>query len=371
MKIAVIGVGGTGSAACRHLAKAGHAVVGYERFRVGHALGSSHGESRIIRYTYPDPLFTRMMGDAYPLWDDLEREAGEELFVRCGGVLIAPPDHPDLVASRDSIAAAGLPFAVLSPEATRERFPAFRLAPDEVALFQRDSGFLRAGRCVLAQARLARLHGAEIREGCVVTQVGAEGGRPFVETEAGRESYDGVIVAAGAWIGKLLPPLSPALSVERRQVVYLATPTNPEQFEPTRFPVWIDAATLYYGFPSDGRVPGIKLASHVTGERVDPDADGREPTEAAVADAVAVARRRFPDAGDTATWTQVCLYTNTENEDFILDQVTGLPNVHVVSGCSGHGFKFTVLLGKIAADRVAGDEYGRDLSRFAYQNFAK
>jgi sarcosine oxidase len=164
MKIAVVGIGGTGSAAARHLARAGHQVVGFEQFAIGHDRGSSHGHSRIIRYTYPDLLYTQMMGDAYPLWAELEEEAGEELFVRCGGLYLGPRAHPEIGATEQSLRQAGLEYSVLSAEALRERFPAFRLQSGEVALWQRDSGFLRADRCVLANARLARAYGAVLRE---------------------------------------------------------------------------------------------------------------------------------------------------------------------------------------------------------------
>ena len=71
MNIAVIGLGGTGSAALRFLAAAGHKVTGYERFEIGHKRGSSHGNSRIIRYAYPDPLYTNLMTAAFPLWEEL------------------------------------------------------------------------------------------------------------------------------------------------------------------------------------------------------------------------------------------------------------------------------------------------------------
>lgn len=370
MKIAVVGVGGTGSAACRHLAKAGHVVVGYEQFRVGHRLGSSHGESRIIRYTYPDLLFTEMMGDAYPLWEGLEREAQEELFVRCGGVLIGPERHSDLRETRASIAAAGLPFQEMSASETQNRFPAFRLEPDEIALYQKDSGFLRATRCVRAQARIAEEYGAEIREETVVAEIVSVRGKPVVRSASGdEEMFDAVIVTAGAWMGKLLQRLELPLSVERRQVVYLQIARSAENFLPERFPIWIDARTLYYGFPSDGVIDGIKLASHVAGGVVDPDTDGRVPEETIIAEAVEIASRRFPDVSDQTAFTQVCLYTNTASEDFIMDFVPDLPNVYLVSGCSGHGFKFTVLLGKIAADSVTGKAYPRDLSRFALSRF--
>jgi len=366
MKIAVVGVGGTGSAACLALAKAGHKVAGYEQFSLGHARGSSHGESRIIRYTYPDSLYTEMMAEAYPLWADLEAEAGEELFVRCGGLLFGGEEQEFLTRTRASLDSVGLPYELFGPEAARERFPALRLAAGEIALFQNDSGFLRSTRCVLANVRLARQYGAVLRAETAVTEITEKGDQAVVHTAGGdAEAFDGVLVTAGAWMGKLFASLGLPLSVARRQVVYLEIARRPELFAPERFPVWIDAESLYYGFPSDGRIPGVKLASHTSGAAVDPDEDDRAPEQSAIDDAVRLAARRFPDLSGTAVWTQVCLYTSTPSEDFIIDKAPGMRNVALVSACSGHGFKFTPLLGKIGAGLVTGETCGRDLSRFA------
>ena len=102
MRVAVVGLGAVGSAACRFLAEAGHSVVGFERFALGHGFGSSHGESRIIRYAYPDAHYTQLMGQAYPLWEQLEQAAGEELLVRCGGLTFGPRDHPEMASTRQT-----------------------------------------------------------------------------------------------------------------------------------------------------------------------------------------------------------------------------------------------------------------------------
>lgn len=370
MKIAVVGVGGTGSAACRHLAKAGHIVVGYERFRVGHERGSSHGESRIIRYTYPDLLYTQMMADAYPLWADLEAEAGEELFVRCGGLYLGRHDDAHVRMTERALADAGLPYDRLDPTEVQKRFPAFRLQADEIALYQRESGLLRATRCVLANARLARQQGATIREETVVTEIMSQGGEAIVRTADGDETtFDRVLVTAGAWMGELFARLNLPLRVTRQQVVYLRIGQNEGLFAPGMFPVWIDATQNYYGFPNDGRIPGAKVASHDQGMIVDPNMAPRPVDDSYIAETITYAAQRLPDLQAEATHSQVCLYTNTPNEDFILDAVPDSPNVWLVSGCSGHGFKFTVLLGKIAAGLVTGESYPRDLSRFALKQF--
>jgi monomeric sarcosine oxidase len=399
VRVAVVGVGGVGSAAARFLAAAGHSVVAFERFRLGHTRGSSHGESRIIRYAYPDALYTRLAAAAYPLWSALEAEAGEELLVPCGGLTFGPAAHPDLAATERALAGAGRAFETLAPEAVRERFPALRLRAGEAAVYQADGGFLRATRCVLANARLARRHGAVIEEEVVVREVVARGREVVVRAEPGGErAFDRAVVTAGPWVGALLARLGLPLSVTRQRVAYLRVagaggvgplagtasaarpPAAAERFRPERFPVWIDVASLYYGVPSDGRIEGVKVGAHRLGEVVDPDVPPRPLAAGDVADIVAYAVERFDGLTGDVVRAEPCLYTNAPNEDFILDRPPDAPNVWLVSGCSGHGFKFTVLLGKVAAELAAGAEGGdapagvagvtsRDLERFALARF--
>jgi sarcosine oxidase len=369
MKIAVIGVGGTGSAALRFLAQAGHEAIGFEQFALGHANGSSHGESRIIRYTYPDALYTQLMADAYPLWDALEQEADEELFVRCGGLYFGTQDSPNILSAEQALRENALPYEKWDAAQCRERVPGLVLSADEVALFQKESGFLRATSCLLANARLAQIYGATIYENTSVRDISSQGNQAIVSTDKGEWVFDCVIVTAGAWMGQLLAQFNLPLQVTRQQVLYLRAQSNAEHFEPQNFPVWIDADTNYYGFPCDGRVEGVKLASHTLGEMVSPDQTNKTVDENYLAEAIDYAARRLPDLSAEVTHSQVCLYANTPNEDFILDHLPDAPNVWLASGCSGHGFKFTVLLGHIAATLATNGRYPRDISRFHLKNF--
>jgi monomeric sarcosine oxidase len=370
MKIAVVGIGGTGSAALRFLAAAGHEAAGFEQFQVGHTNGSSHGESRIIRYTYPESLYTAMMSDAYPLWAALEAEAQEELFVRCGGVYLGPKDHPKVRSTEAALIENNLPYEKLSPAAARDRVPGLNFFADEVAIFQRESGFLRSSQCVLANARLAQQHGATIHENTSVQAIIPHGDKVVVRTAHDEQVFDRAIVTAGAWMGQIFAQLDLPLRVTRQQIVYLRVRESEDAkyFQPGRFPVWIDAGAGYYGFPDDGRIPGVKFAAHEPGDVVDPDDVNRVVDGAYIERAVQFASLRLPHLSADVTESVVCLYTNTPNEDFILDQMPDAPNVWLVSGCSGHGFKFTVLLGHIAATLATGGSYSRDLSRFALQN---
>ena len=367
MKVAVIGMGGTGSAAAWFLARAGHEVVGFEQFEIGHTRGSSHGESRIIRYTYADELYTRLMGEAYPLWRELADEAGEELLVRTGGVFFGEKNSSVLASARAALDHSQVPYEWLEANETPQCFPALRLAPTEAALFQPDMGYLRATDCVRAQVRLACAHGADIREETPVREVAQEGRQVVVTTETGeRLTFDRVLVTAGPWMGQFFTGLHLPLRVTRQQVVYLKPiPGTERGFEADKLPVWIDADTNMYGFPADGRLEGVKLASHHQGEETDPSGVRRPPDEAYQEQMADYASARFIGLTRQVTHAQTCLYTNTPNEDFLFDTVPGQPHVWLVSGCSGHGFKFTILLGKFAAEAATLGVTPPYLARFA------
>ena len=373
MRIAIIGIGGTGSACARHLAKAGHDVLMLEQFTLDHDLGSSFGESRIIRRTYPDLLYTQMMAAAYPLWDELEHEAGEQLFVKSGGTYFGHEGHPDIAAVISALKNTNTPYEHLSAREHNARFPGFHLREGESAVYQADSGFLRASACVRTQTRLAIEHGAHLVERCRVEAIEHEGGLTIISERDGKRLehvVDRVVVMAGPWISRLVPQLAKSLHVTKQQYAYLRIARNAAQFAPGRFPVWIDAGGVtggeMYGFPSDGRVEGVKFAAHLEGSAVNPDEMNREVEQAALEALRDYARERMPDLSGEVVAAKICLYTNTPDHDFVIGEERG---VIFISGCSGHGFKFTVLLGKIAADLAVGAKPAFDLSRFSTKRF--
>src|ERR1043166_10131525 len=94
----VIGVGGMGSATVYHAARRGLSVLGLEQFDIPHALGSSHGVTRIIRLAYYEhPSYVPLLRRAYELWRELEQQAGEQLLFITGSLDAGPPDS-DVVA---------------------------------------------------------------------------------------------------------------------------------------------------------------------------------------------------------------------------------------------------------------------------------
>ncbi len=369
LDIAIIGAGGTGCAAARFAARAGHSVTVWERFTVDHDQGSSFGGSRIVRRTYPDALYMGLMGQAYPLWAALEKEAGETLLVRCGGLTFGSADNPVMAETEESLRVNGVAFERWTAAQVGERFPALRLGEGQSGIFQEDTGYLRASACVRAQMRLAQAAGAVLRENVVVEGIEpGKGGRVRVKTGDGAWEFDKVLVTAGAWMADLLPLLGLPLTVTRQYYAHLRA-ARVEEFAVGAFPVWIDADANFYGFPDDGETPGVKVAWHEHGQPTHPDRVARTVTDDDREPLTAYAAQHLPGLSGPPLWEKTCLYTNAPDEDFVLDAVPDVPGAFLCSGCSGHGFKFTILLGQILCRLAWGEAVGADVSRFGLARF--
>src|SRR5262249_10318725 len=141
--VAVIGLGATGSAALHHLAKRGLRAVGIEQFAPGHDRGSSHGETRIIRLGYFEhPSYVPLVRAAIPLWRALERDCGKALLHVTGILEMGTPDSTLVAGTLRSARTHGLAHEVLDAGDVARRFPAFRLPPHFVGVFQPDGGIL-------------------------------------------------------------------------------------------------------------------------------------------------------------------------------------------------------------------------------------
>ena len=87
--VAIIGAGAFGSAAAYHLSKTGKKIIVIDRFVPPHNLGSSHGQSRIIREAYfESPVYVPLVQQAYQLWYELEKESNKKLLLKTGGLML-------------------------------------------------------------------------------------------------------------------------------------------------------------------------------------------------------------------------------------------------------------------------------------------
>jgi sarcosine oxidase len=161
----VAGLGAAGSAALYHAAKRSPSVLGIEQHTIAHSLGSSHGESRIIRLAYfESPKYVPILKRSYALWRELEVESRQQLLL-CNGGIDAGPIGSDLVNnSAASCMMHNLPHERLSAAQVNKRWPGFRLPATYEAVFQAESGILQPERCVQAHVAGAKRRGATVRE---------------------------------------------------------------------------------------------------------------------------------------------------------------------------------------------------------------
>ncbi|MHB1557455.1 MAG: N-methyl-L-tryptophan oxidase [Isosphaeraceae bacterium] len=351
----IIGAGAMGAAAAYHLARRGEPVLLVEQFAIGHDRGSSHGAARITRHSYADPRYARLMPAAFRAWRELEADAGESLYVRTGGVSFSPPgvDYAARVAA--SLAELDVPHWHGTGAEFNRIQPAFALPVDEDVVFEPDAGLLAASRAVTLQVELARRLGGgrtRVLERSPVRRIDLNRERPTIVTDEHRIVADRLIVAAGAWVAHLIPDLPTPVRVTRQQVLYFR-PADSSPFQIGRFPVFIYKGggedEAFYGMP-DFLGLGVKAARH-GGPEVDPDANSPVIGEAYRSEVRRFLRGHIPALADAAIgFTEVCLYTVAPDEEFYIDFLPIRRDVLVASPCSGHGFKFSCLIGRVLAD---------------------
>lgn len=370
--VIVIGAGVMGSAAAYHLAKRGHRVAVLEQFAIGHERGSSHGHSRIFRLVYDLPDYVQLARAALPLWRELEAETGEELLLQTGGIDFGDPGTQSIEDTRANLVATDVPFEALDYIAIRQRFPQFAISERAVGFYQPDSGILDATKCVLTMLRAARSWGAVVYEDEPAHQIVATDAGVIVHTSKAAYHADRLIVTAGSWARPLLQQigLELPLTVTKEQFAFFA-PHDPALFTPGRFPIFIqhmDVGPSVYGFPMFG-LPGVKIAFHNDGAPIEPEDPDRSVSSERYAALQAHIARWIPQAAGATLLTQTCRYTSTPDHEFIIDRHPAHPQIVIGSPCSGHGFKFGVLIGSILADLAESGGSSQPIERFRLQRF--
>jgi len=348
----VIGLGGVGSAAAFHLARRGARVLGLDRFPAGHDQGSSHGQTRIIRKAYFEHAdYVPLLQRAYALWSELEQLVGRSLYVQTGLVEVGPPGGEVLTGVLRAARQHNLTVEEIPASAFAQRFPGLLLPDDMQAVFESEAGYLHVEPCVVAHCEAAVKHGAELRFDAPVISWRSDGDGVVVESEAGSYSAGRLVIAAGAWSAALLQEVGVPLRVRRKHLHWFAS-DNPLYSAENGCPAFYYELPRgsFYGFPKIDQW-GVKVAEHSGGLTIpDPLRDTRsiEPED----------RRRvewfrahhLPGVSNRLTHHVVCYYTCSPDDHFLVDLYPGDERVSFAAGLSGHGFKFTSVLGEALAD---------------------
>jgi sarcosine oxidase len=351
--VAVIGLGAMGSAALAFLSARGIKAIGIDAYFPAHALSSSHGDSRLIRLGYfEDPSYVPLLRRAYQNWRSLEARLRAEILTITGVLQIGAPHSKIVSGTRSSCEMHGLAYEELDKAAMAARFPAFQLDDGEMAVLDPQGGYLRPEAAVMGYLKLAAEDGAVLHFGEKVISIEPDDAGVTVSSANGRYRAGKVIVSTGSWIGELVPQLR-AHAVPIRQVVAWYQPRDGFATEPQRMPCFLrdeGSEGSYFGFPAIG-IDGVKIGRHAHfREPIDPDQPNPPVNDADRALLDGFIAKRVPAAAGLRVRATTCRYTMTPSEDFLIDLVPGQQNVVVASPCSGHGFKFTSVVGEILAD---------------------
>ena len=375
--VIILGAGGIGSAAAYYLAKAKQRVLVLEQFNINHDQGSSYGYSRVIRYAYDNPIYVKLMRAAYPLWFALEKEAKETLYIKTGELDFGLINAPSMKEVANSMTREKIPYETLTTTEIKQRFPQFTIPETMEGLYQADTGILKASRCVLSHLKLAQKYGATIEYNTPVVNLTRKGQEITIKTNNNTYVCQQLIIAAGSWTKQLLKPLglSLPLTIMPCQLAFFKV-NNSDNFLPGNFPIFLahligNYGQFPYGIPSCDH-QGLKLSTFYGWDTVE---SIKEVDYTPCLQWIEILRtflqQYIPDANGALIETRRCLYTMTPDKHFIIDQHPEYDNIFIAAGFSGHGFKFTTLVGKILTDLVTKKETEHDLSLFKINRFLK
>jgi sarcosine oxidase len=346
--VVVVGAGAVGLATARELARAGHAPLVLERFPLPHRAGSSHGASRIVRLAHDRVDDVRDAQLAMDLWDRLERDTGQRLLDRVGGLEFGVR----MAATEAALRACDVTVEVLDSVEVEKRFPGVR-ALGEDAVFQPDSAVVRADAAVAALLADARAHGSVVQSGVTVEALDVASTHVDVHTGGGVVRARSVVLAAGGWIAGLAAQVG--VSLDARPTLQSPTYFRAGRPTPTVIDIRADGAEFYALPESSGSV--VKGGLHDPGPLLELSADPGSPRSSFASDVAAFAswaRERYCDLEPEPFKSDGCVYTWLPGSRFHLQRHD---RVVVASCCSGRGFKFVPLNGRRAA-RLAVEVLG-------------
>lgn len=338
MKVAVVGLGIAGLSICARLALAGHDVLGFEQFEPMHENGSSHGDTRIMRATPGEgEVYVRLARRAAGAWRTWEGLAGRPLIEWTGGLMAGPRGSPFVAACQRL---SSQPAALLRGDAIHPLTRGYLAMPYEWDVFrQEDAGVIAADATRAFLLRQAANWGARLFHG---RRIEAPIGGPRLKIGSETLAFDAVIVAAGAWAGKLLPEFAGKLAVKRRVVGWFET--DAPRLAPV---ICIDNDEGVFGMPAPRGY--YKLGLHAVGGAADPD-HVREPDESDASLLSEQAALLLPKHRPAPVRMQRCLYTVTPDEHFLITPSARHERVLLFSACSGHGFKYAPAFGELAEE---------------------
>lgn len=380
--IIVIGAGIMGSSTAYNAAKRGLKTLLLEQFDFLHHRGSSHGESRTIRSTYPENYYINMVLESYRLWQEAESEVGYRVYFKTQQFDMGPSNDKSLRAVIANCQTNSIPHQVLSSSEVAQHFSGkIQIPHNFIGVLSELGGVIKPTKAVSLFQTLAIKRGATLRDNTEVKDIKRDhvsGGILVYTAKGKRFCARKCVVTVGAWMKELVKSVDgmdlPIQPIETTVCYWKIKEGYDADYKiEAQFPTFASYGQPYiYGTPSL-EFPGlIKVALH-GGCLCDPDKRTWGPVSL-LGPLQSWVEERFSGRVDSSkpVIVQSCMYSITPDEDFVIDFLGGEfgKDVVIAGGFSGHGFKMGPVVGRILADlAVTGEAEGVDLTHFRIERF--
>lgn len=374
----IIGCGAMGAATLYQAAKRGANVLGIDQYDPPHALGSTHGETRITRLAVGEgPQYFPLVKRSHEIWEEIAAQTGQQLLYLSGLLIIAPQEgggvghFGDFVTLSAKIAAQyGLDVTRMSAAEVRAQFPLINPTDADNALLDPNGGIVAVDHAVAAQLQLAEQHGARVLRNTKVLSIDGQ----IVKTNSQTFTANKIVNTTGSWIKSWLPKKQADHFRVTRQTIYWFAADDVSAFSPEEFPgiLWpgIHEDDYLGAFPVlPGGTPGFKVLTERREFEYDPDTVPRDVPQSEIDEFVEVVMKDRILGLDlnNCLKAKVCLYTDTPDDHFIIDWHPENKNMLVVSPCSGHGFKHSAAIGESIVQWMLDGRSEIDLSAFQWK----
>ncbi|KKK35038.1 methyltryptophan oxidase [Salinicoccus sediminis] len=367
--VIVVGAGAMGMAAGYYLSQKGIGTLMIDAFDPPHENGSHSGDTRIIRHACGEgPEYAPLGLRSQELWDELQGKTSESLFRKTGVLTFGKKGSEFVEQAVTSGRRYDMNIEALSADEIMGRWPGITLPEDNIGCYEPDAGVLFAGNCIRAFRRLALENGAELMTDSPVTSIDVETDSVRISTRDGVFTADKLIITAGAWNKKILSYLDLEIAIQPSRRVIGWFDSEDRLYAADKFPGFICdmPGGTFYGFPSiEGT--GVKVGCFDNGVDGAPEYMNREfgAYGEDEADLRYFLGEYMPQANGKLNVGKTCMFTNTPDEDFVIDLHPEYDHIAIAAGFSGHGYKFSSVVGEILSALVTKGGTSRDISSFS------
>ena len=363
----VVGGGIFGTTAAVALAKRKHSVALINPDRIPHHLAASTDISKAVRMEYgADGEYFKMAEASIAGWKEWNNLFDQTLYHEIGFLMLCKETIDSELQSFernsfDHLVNNGYQPEVLSSEEIASRFPALKPGYYQHAIYNKHGGFADSSLTVEQLTRYATELGVDVYQGQTVSQVIVQNG-----TMAGVKTKEGAVfsgghvhIAIGSHTAQLLPELKPYLRTTGHPVFWLK-PTDPVKFNSNNLAVFTAdiSNSGWYGFPLNEKHGVVKVARHSNGQELNPEYDDRRVTDHEVEQMRSFVKAAFPSlANAPLVFTRKCLYTDTLDGHYLIDNHPEINGLSVGTGGSGHGLKMAPILGEMQADTAESKQH--------------